>query len=1104
LKVKVQKKHILIGVAAIIVILLLIIANIDVGTGMIREMAPQAAKDAIGADLALGNVSGNPIRGYKLRDVALSKEGEEVLSIKQLDVKPSLFALIGGKVYLNSLVVNEALIDFERTLELVKSFKPSGAGEGLPLGTVEVKSSTVKGPFGVIDLSSIEVKPEATTIKAKIDASYNGLPAKGDAVISLKEGVAIDEMNLKIAQGEISFSGEIMPELNIEGRAENIQVEELKLLWPPLEKQKLAGAFGGTIKLSGKLPDIRGEGDLSFERGMIVGISVERAGSDWRYEENTLDFRNIDADVLSGNVHGSLTMILRTLPPHINLSLEGKNLDVGLLSKEFPQLAGKVSGTVDSVKADISGMAMELSGKVALSASKLSVMNQPLQATNIKANIDKGKRIDIDATSRWNEMPLKATGYVDLPAGPFVSMVVSCQKASIDMIKDLVPSLKDLPAKGDASGEVQIKGSLKDVASLSTSGKVWSDTITLLDQEIKSPTVNFEFKENALDIKSFSALWQKAKFHGAGKVANVTKAPTLDIKGQVEGLNLTNMRQLIPQLKQYELAGTVSSEWHIVGPLSSPDLSLDFNSNSITFSGIAAKGISGSTSLKPLAEDPLFGISAQITASSVGTTAFPLINDLSASIKGEANKINLTEIKGLLLGGNFNATGQIAIKDKQPALSLTASAKGARLSNLQNLGLALPIEGLIDFDAKADGLLPDIIIAAKASSPEITVAGFTLTDAALDAEGPWNSLKIKSFNARAGGGALTGSGNIAYDKALSLNFDVQGNNLDLKEISKKLDEENKLNMQGLVNLRATISYDDKGLMGDGEITSPEAGVYGLKASDIKVPFVMKDGTITSQDMKARFYEGNASGKGSITLSNLKWTTSVSVSEANLDPLVHDLFPMEGHITGKAGLQFDGSGTLGKNLEGNGSFNVGSGKVSDFKMVKVIAAAYGKSTIDYKSIQGRFVLDTMALTLLPGTQAYAPKGDPMYTYFGADGMIKYNGNLDLSCYGNLNVQAINALVGGIKGGILSGGESLKSTLEGILSGFLQGSQTTDFRDVSLKVTGTFESPKISNLEVSRPVTEDASQGLTQDQTDTQSSPEDVIKKTILERIFNKDN
>jgi translocation and assembly module TamB len=174
------------------------------------------------------------------------------------------------------------------------------------------------------------------------------------------------------------------------------------------------------------------------------------------------------------------------------------------------------------------------------------------------------------------------------------------------------------------------------------------------------------------------------------------------------------------------------------------------------------------------------------------------------------------------------------------------------------------------------------------------------------------------------------------------------------------------------------------------------------------------------------------------------------------------------------------------------------------MVKVIAAAYGKSTIDYKSIQGRFVLDTMALTLLPGTQAYAPKGDPIYTYFGADGMIKYNGNLNLSCYGNLNVQAIDALVGGIKGGILSGGESLKSTLEGFLSGLLHGSQTTDFRDVSLKVTGTFKSPKISNLEVSRPVTEETTQGLTQDQTHTQSSPEDVIKKTILERIFNKDN
>ena len=73
------------------------------------------------------------------------------------------------------------------------------------------------------------------------------------------------------------------------------------------------------------------------------------------------------------------------------------------------------------------------------------------------------------------------------------------------------------------------------------------------------------------------------------------------------------------------------------------------------------------------------------------------------------------------------------------------------------------------------------------------------------------------------------------------------------------------------------------------------------------------------------------------------------------------------------------------------------------MVKVIAVAYGKSTIDYKSIQGRFVLDTMALTLLPGTQAYVPGRSYVYL-LGADGMIKYDGNLNLSCYGNLNVQA----------------------------------------------------------------------------------------------------
>jgi len=179
------------------------------------------------------------------------------LSIDQVGARPSLTSLIKGKVYVASLTLNGAYFDFDKTLELAKSFKPSGAGEGLPLGSIFIKSSEIKGPFGTIDLKDVEITPHLNVIKVKLDASYNGLSAKGNAALSIIDGVKIEELNLKIAEGEISLSGPVGPELGVEGTIKNLDIERIKDIWAPLKDQKLAGKLGGHIKLTGKMPDIR-------------------------------------------------------------------------------------------------------------------------------------------------------------------------------------------------------------------------------------------------------------------------------------------------------------------------------------------------------------------------------------------------------------------------------------------------------------------------------------------------------------------------------------------------------------------------------------------------------------------------------------------------------------------------------------------------------------------------------------------------------------------------------------------------------------------------------------------------------------------------------
>ncbi|HOJ82791.1 MAG TPA: hypothetical protein PLR17_06845 [Acetomicrobium flavidum] len=1104
---KTRNKYLLIALAAVIAIVALAVAGVNMGTGIVKEMAPKAAKDALGIDLTLKAVSGNPIKGYSLKGIVLSKGSEEILSIDQVGARPSLTSLIKGKVYLASLTLNGAHFDFDKTLELAKSFKPSGAGEGLPLGSIFIKSSEIKGPFGTIDLKDVEITPHLNVIKAKLDASYNGLSAKGNAALSIIDGVKIEELNLKIAEGEISLSGPVGPELGVEGTIKNLDIERIKDIWAPLKDQKLAGKLGGHIKLTGKIPDIRGTGDITFNDGMLVGIPVKRASANWKYEGESISFSDISADVLNGTVSGGLAMSLRNLPPHLNLNLQAKEINLDTIAKSYPQVSGMLSGTLDSVATNLSGMPMTLSGSASLTASNLTVKGQPLKDVKATLQIKEGKRININASSRWNDAPIKAVGYVDLPGGPSVDLTLSWQRASIERIKALLPALKQLPIKGYPSGEIALRGSLKDMSLLAISGKVWSDSLTVAKEEIKSPVANFRFKGNELNIDAFSASWRKASIKGKGVISGLPKAATLNVEGNVHGLNVSDLDQFVPQLSQYNISGVISSQWTLKGPLNSPELSLDFNSDRLSLSGITVKGITGSTSLKPLAK-PIAGISASIRASSLGTPSFALLQDLSVSIDASADKINIGQAKGNLLGGELQASGQVTMPaGKSPQITLTATANKIKLSHVKDLGFAFPLEGMADVKANITGSIPDLLISAEASSPELTIAGFVLSNVAATVEGSQKALQIKSLTAKAGGGSLTASGSVNYDKAVNLKLDLTGNGLDLKELSKKIDEKDKYKINGTMDITASVTYDEKGLKGHGEAKSPQAGIYGLKATDIKVPFSLADNKLTCQNISASFYEGSVAGVGSISLASTKWDASATVTGTNLDLLLHDLFPLEGHITGKAKIQFKGNGLLGKHLDGSGSFSVSEGHVSDFKIVKTIAKAYGKSTIDYRSIEGRYTLNSLALTLLPGTQAYAPKGDPMYTYFGADGTVKYDGKLNLSCYGNLNVQAINAIVGGIKGGVLAA-ESLESALEGFLSGLLQAGQKSDYRDVTFKLTGTIKSPKISNFNVSRPEGEtESSQDITSIQGETpgetkQESPEDVIKKTILEKIFNQ--
>ena len=204
--------------------------------------------------------------------------------------------------------------------------------------------------------------------------------------------------------------------------------------------------------------------------------------------------------------------------------------------------------------------------------------------------------------------------------------------------------------------------------------------------------------------------------------------------------------------------------------------------------------------------------------------------------------------------------------------------------------------------------------------------------------------------------------------------------------------------------------------------------------------------------------------------------------------------LDGSVTGLARGEASLSGSFSPNLtySGKGKATINSGAVSGFRGLQVATALYGTSGVRYERVAIPFTIGTGKIILEKGTEATAPANDRLYTYLTAQGPVGPKGALDLQAAGNVNLQILNAFAGGAIGGLTAG--SLEDALKGILGGAQKGLETADFRDVSFRIGGTLDDPKLSNLKVGPGAASQANP----------SNPEPVqppksIEQKILEQI-----
>jgi hypothetical protein len=155
--------------------------------------------------------------------------------------------------------------------------------------------------------------------------------------------------------------------------------------------------------------------------------------------------------------------------------------------------------------------------------------------------------------------------------------------------------------------------------------------------------------------------------------------------------------------------------------------------------------------------------------------------------------------------------------------------------------------------------------------------------------------------------------------------------------------------------------------------------------------------------------------------------------------------------------------------------MGEGAISGFSGLDLLTKIHGVNGIRYTKVTAPLRMDMAKLIIVKGASAVPPAGDPLYrsAVLTEDGSVTLDATKKLYFLADLSVnfQLINALTGGAAGGadaLIKGGTDIRGNLEDILKGAvstgIERGKDADFRNATVKVTGTSEKPSYAVVKV----------------------------------------
>lgn len=1104
----------------------LVVPSRDLGTQQVMDALREAVKTLPGASVEWSRVSGNPLSGYVVRDVRIAGPEGEVVRASSIRLRLLLPSLLRGNPLLKSITVRDATLAAEKILDILRARSPSST-EPLSLSSFPVilfepvRIITETGDF-LLNLARLSPGEGSVTVSAR--GTFLGIPLDMGGSVLDDPSFTVTDAFVRIGEASVSLSGKLSP-LELDGAMEGVRLEKIATMRElPLEMKGVVRS-SLSVAVSGGGPFVSGEGSLA--EGDILGLQAEGTFR-WTADGEKLTASLDNGTVFSSPIRGSLSLLFSDeLLADLWLTVDG--VVPREWTPLFPWLS-TWEGAPASLKITLKGPPSGLGGEVAFETPSLRIGELPLSELSCVGTVANGKEFSLSASARWNGTPLTASSRIDLSAPSPLRFHLKTDRLDMKSLGTLYAPKVRLGGTGvldaaflvDDGKILSAEGTLTapKIFALGAEGRGFSLTFSVSPEEIRLPSLFVSFPAGGTvtgkgTVTGFATDQGTMALSGEGKgITGKTveallgkKAPvagSYDLTWRAEGALQNPAVSFVIRGKDTPLSPALPlRNLSVSGGFSGGEVALTAG-KALLFGGpveFTGRGSAGSGTFglegrfaglsveKMAAEYGLgkegYGGEAAGTFSLSGSAANPKIaaafeipegaargipfSKILGAVEGSLTSLKLSRFSGNLFGASLTLEGE---------LSMAAGTAGTLKGTIHNLDVAsvrdallpsLPVSGQVNgrFSVSmAAGKDPAVTLSVD--SPILSLRGTLVENAKVTLESFEKGRGHVTLEGSLGKGPITLEGTLLR-KEEGVEFSLKNRGkFELDRAVGGFSSQTAGILRGEADISAHGTFGKGAPSVQGALSSNRVTLYGLEITEVEIPFMWRGDKVSIENGRGASHGGQFSMTAAVDPTTMRWEGRLSVQGVDLHRATASFLQGKGQLTGTADLSISGSGTGGMVglVFGNGEFSARDGALSGFDAIKTLSK---DGTVRFASALSYFSVDGRSLYLMPGTRVTAPIGDPIYRYLFANGSIGIGDSpLDLKCSVDINIKALNALLGALQGILSVEGNPLTDPgfFRNFLSGLVGGISNREFRETSFNLKGSWKSPVLTDLLVAK--------------------------------------